>query len=186
MHTEERDIAARAPRRSNTKAAAIKSSHERTIAAVKRKPSVGQGTSVTTARLLNGLACEITRGDWTLLADLGPGEGGDGSGPSPSVFGEGALAACLTMTIAIAAARRGIELTSLSVRVSSDWDLQGMYGLREDVPPGYTNVRIAVDMESSVSPDENDQLLAAAVANSPWVDVYRRGNDLTIDLESKG
>ena len=171
--------------RPTTRSGAIKQSHDRAIEALKLKPSIGQGTSVTTSRLVDGLACDITRGDWKLRADLSPAEGGDGSGPSPSVYGEGALAACLTMGLAIAAAQRGIEIAKLSVEVESDWDIRGMYGLGDNIPPGYTKVRILVDLDSSASTADADKLLADVVHNSPWMDVYRRNNDVAVSLRPK-
>lgn len=171
--------------RPTTRSGAIKQSHDRAIEALKLKPSIGQGTSVTTSRLVGGLACDITRGDWTLRADLSPGEGGDGSGPSPSVYGETALAACLTMGLAIAAARRDIEIAKLSVEVATDWDVQGMYGLGDNVPPGCTKVRISVDLNSSASAADTERLLADVIRTSPWMDVYRRSNDVAVSLRSK-
>jgi uncharacterized OsmC-like protein len=172
-------------KRQATRSGAIKQVHDRAIQALKLKPSIGRGTSVTTSRLVDGLACDITRGDWKLRADLSPAEGGDGSGPSPSVYGEGALAACLTMGLAIAAARRGIEIVELSVEVAADWDIQGMYGLGDNIPPGYTKLRIAVDLDSGASPAEAEKLLADVVRNSPWMDVYRRANDVTVSLRPR-
>ena len=165
-----------------TRSGIIKQSHDRTIEALKLRPSIGQGSTVTTSRLIGGLACEITRGDLTLRADLSPGEGGDGSGPSPSAYGESALAACLTMGFAIAAAQRGFEISRLSIEVACDWDIQGMYGLGDNVPAGYTKVRVAVDLDSSASATETEELLADVVGKSPWVDVYRRRNEVSVSL----
>lgn len=160
----------------------IKQSHDRTIEALKLKPSIGLGTTVTTSRLIEGLACEITRGDLKLRADLSPAEGGDGSAPSPGAYGESALAACLTMGCAIAAAQRGIEIYRLAIEVASDWDIQGMYGLGDDVPAGYTKIRISVDLDSSASAADAEKLVADVVRTSPWVDVYRRQNDVSVRL----
>jgi uncharacterized OsmC-like protein len=165
-----------------TRSGLIKQSHDRTIEALKLKPSIGRGTSVTTSRLVEGLTCEITRGDLILRADLSPAEGGDGSAPSPGAYGESALAACLTMGCAIAAAQRGIEIRELSIKVSADWDIQGMYGLGDNVPAGYTRIRVAVDLDSSASTAEAERLVADVVGTSPWVDVYRRQNDVSVSL----
>ena len=89
------------------------------------------------------------------------------------------------MGIAIAAARRGIEIVELSVEVAADWDIQGMYGLGDNIPPGYTKLRIAVDLDSGASPAEAEKLLADVVRNSPWMDVYRRANDVTVSLRPR-
>ncbi len=165
--------------------ATIKRIHDRNIKALKLRPSTGRGTSVTTARLTGGLACEISEGSWKFMADLGPGDGGDSKGPTPGVYGRGALASCLTMGIAFTAAQRGIALRGLSIEVAADWDAQGMYGLGDNVPPGYTALRVSVGIDSPASAQEIDELLADAVANSPYVDVFRRSHDMTVKLKAK-
>jgi hypothetical protein len=54
----------------------IKTSFERNRNAVSLRPSVGVATVVTKVKLIDGCACEITDGQWTLKADLPATEGG--------------------------------------------------------------------------------------------------------------
>ena len=66
------------------------------------------------------------------------------------------------------AAARGIEIESIATRLVGDIDLQGLLGLRSDVPAGYRQIRIEMDIRSSNATDaELDGLLRFAEAHSP-------------------
>ena len=74
-----------------------------------------------TARLLDGLRCEITgpKGE-TLHTDMPPAMGGAASAPNPGWVLRAALASCTATVIAMRAARLGIDLTALEVTIESD------------------------------------------------------------------
>jgi uncharacterized OsmC-like protein len=165
-----------------TDAATIKKANDRIRKALELRPAKGLGTSITTARLIDGLACEIRQGEWMFKVDMGKPEGGDGTAPSPGFFGRGALAGCLAIGIAIVSAQRGITVKGLSVEVAADWDWQGFYGLGENVPPGYTAVRVLVDIDSPAPREDLEAMFEEAVAHSSYVDVFRRSNDVTVTL----
>ena len=75
----------------------IKNAFERVVKAFTAKPSLGLGTRKSTARLVNGLTCEITEGEWKLSADMAEAAGGNASAPTPGVYGRAALASCLAI-----------------------------------------------------------------------------------------
>jgi uncharacterized OsmC-like protein len=88
---------------------------ERTIELLALKPTRGQLTRATRARLASGLRCEIEEGPWKFAADMPAKAGGDDTAPTPGALGRGALASCLTMGIAIWAARLGVPIEALEV-----------------------------------------------------------------------
>jgi hypothetical protein len=73
---------------------ALKDILDRNARALELRPSIGQGTARTTARLAEGLRCEVREGPWTLTVDMGEKSGGSGSGPNPGVLGRASLASC--------------------------------------------------------------------------------------------
>lgn len=92
---------------------------------------------------------------------------GRNQGANPVEFLLHALAGCVTTTTVLHAAARGIELESLSTRLVGDVDLQGLLAL-SDVPAGYGQIRIEVDIKASNASDEDlDDLLRFAQAHSP-------------------
>lgn len=58
-----------------------------------------------------------------------------------------ALEACVTTAIVYHAAARGITIRSMESRLKGDIDLQGFLGIRKDVPRGYKEIRMFVNID---------------------------------------
>jgi uncharacterized OsmC-like protein len=143
-------------------------------AAVAQRPGFGVGTSHSVTTLGEGLRCTTVEGAWSTESDLLPAIGGGGSAPTPNVLMRAALGSCMAITYRLRAARHGVELTSVRVTVESDSALAGMLSCDAAAPPGYTEVRYHVEVESPDDParvlailDEGDRL-------SPVLDVLNR------------
>ena len=105
-------------------------------------------------------AFELTNGEPPVLL-------GDNEGANPVEFLLHALAGCVTTTTVLHAAARGIEIESLSTRLSGDIDLQGLLALG-DVPAGYGQIRVEMDIKAANATDQElDDLLRFAQAHSP-------------------
>lgn len=92
---------------------------------------------------------------------------GDNEGANPVEFLLHALAGCVTTTTVLHAAARGIAIESLTTRLVGDIDLQGLLALA-DVPAGYSQIRIEMDIRSPNATDEQlDDLLRFAQDHSP-------------------
>lgn len=92
---------------------------------------------------------------------------GANEGANPVEFLLHALAGCVTTTTVLHAAARGIAIESLTTRLVGDIDLQGLLAL-DDVPAGYRQIRIEMDITSSNASDEElDSLLQFAQLHSP-------------------
>jgi uncharacterized OsmC-like protein len=59
------------------------------------------------------------------------------------------LAACYEITLRLVAAASRIELHKVALRVEGDWDARGTLGMAQDVPVGFTALRIIVDVDAS-------------------------------------
>ena len=92
---------------------------------------------------------------------------GDNEGANPVEFLLHALAGCVTTTTVLHAAARGIEIESLTTKLVGDIDLQGLLAIG-DVEPGYSQIRIEMDIKAANATDEElDDLLRFAQAHSP-------------------
>lgn len=151
----------------------IKTAFERSARALALRPGVGQGTAVTTVRVGDGLTCEIDDGPWQLTADLGAKAAGADAGPNPGILARGALGSCLAMSCVRWAAVLGIPIAALEVEVQADYDARGEYGVTDD-PPGYTDVRYVVRVESEASDADVQHLLDVVDARTSILDVFRR------------
>ncbi len=151
---------------------------ERNAKAVSLRPSVGQFTGRTRARLKPNLECEIEDGAWRLTVGMGEKGGGNNAGPSPGTFGRGALASCLAIGYSMWAARLGVPLDSLDVLVEADYDVRGELGASDDVAPGYLKVRYIVTIDSPAPREDVLRVLDAGDKYSPYRDVFARENDV--------
>ena len=150
--------------------AAIKEALERNVKVVSARPSVGQGTARTVARLRPGLECEVSEGKWSLRVGMTEKYGGTGAHPNPGTYGRAALASCLAVGYAMWAARLEVPLDRLEVEVQADYDVRGELGAAEEVRPGYLWIRYVVTVESPASEAEVLRLLDTCDRTSSWLD----------------
>ncbi len=73
-----------------------------------------------TAELISGYRVDITNGVHTWRADEPFDLGGENTGPNPYDLLLGSLAACTAITVSMYAARKDIEISSLSVEYSHE------------------------------------------------------------------
>lgn len=156
----------------------IRAALERNAKAVSLRPSVGQGTAKTKVRLKPGLECEVEEGNWKLTVGMSEKSGGTNAGANPGIFGRGALGSCLAIGYGMWAARLGVPITSLEVEVQADYDSRGELGIADDVPPGYSQVRYTVTVESPASEEDVMRVLDTADKYSSYRDVYARAHDV--------
>lgn len=161
----------------------LKTIHDRNAKALRLRPSVGQGTAATRVKVHSGVTCDIEDGGWKLIADEGTGDGGAGLGPDPGVYGRAALGSCLAMGYVLWAARMEIPLDSVEVIVEADYDARGMYGVDDDVSPGWTGLRYTTHISSPAGEEKVRELVRAADAHSPLLDDFRRSIAVTGEIK---
>jgi len=160
----------------------VKRNVERSIETIRANPSAGQGTATTTVRIRSGVTCDIEDGQWKLVADEMPGDGGAGLGPDPGVFGRAALGTCLAMGYVQWAAYLGVPLTSVAVTVEADYDARGMLGVDDSVSPGWSAVRCIVDIASPADEEKLRELADHADRHSPLLADFRNPLSITREL----
>lgn len=148
----------------------------------------GRTTNRSVTSSCEGLRCSIVEGDWTHTTDLGSAIGGGGGAPTPGVLGRAALGSCLAMGYRLRAAKHGVELTSIRVTVETDSDLRGLLFLDADPPPGFTEVRYHVEVESPAPMADVQRVIEEGDRHSPMLDVFARTNTIcrTVSIESVG
>jgi uncharacterized OsmC-like protein len=151
----------------------IKEAVGRSTKALSLKPSLGLGTGISKAKIINGLSCEITEGKHTLIADMPESVGGNASGPTPGVYGRAAFGSCLAIAYMMKASAMDIKIDSLEVEVQADYDDGALFGTSSAVP-GYLEVRYKVTVESDAAEDEIMEMLDTADKQSPYLDVFSR------------
>ena len=160
----------------------IKNIQERNVKALKKRPSIGQGTALTRVKVRGGMTCDIEDGQWKLVADDMPGDGGAGLGPDPGVLVRAGLGSCLAMGYIIWAARLDIPLDNVEVVVETDYDARGMYGVDDSISPGWGAVRYIVNISSPAPHERVKELVDTADRYSPILDDMRRASEISRQL----
>jgi uncharacterized OsmC-like protein len=91
-----------------------------------------------------------------------------------------ALIACAGVSMRAAAAVLDVPIRSATVSAEGDVDLRGTLGVSEDVPVGFTDIRLHFDVETDAPQQDVDRLLELThrycvvfqtLQNSPKTDV---------------
>jgi len=107
---------------------------------------------------------------------------GNDQGANPVEHLLHALASCVTTSLVAHAAVRGIPIYSLESEVEGDIDLQGFLGLSNDVPRGYTNLRVKFKVDAK--PEDINRLKALSEF-SPVFNTITQGARVDIQVEQK-
>jgi uncharacterized OsmC-like protein len=117
-----------------------------------------------------------------LRADEPPILAGYDEGANPVEHLLNALAACVTTSMVAHAAVRGIRIEELESELEGDLDLNGFLGLDEEVPKGFTDIRINFKVKADVDDLEK---LKCLTAFSPVFNTLTRGVNVEIRVERK-
>jgi uncharacterized OsmC-like protein len=93
-----------------------------------------------------------------------------------------ALGSCLTGGIAAIAQQRQIQLRSVSATVSADMDLHGILGADPDVRNGFSNVRVAYEIDADATKAEIEALVAQSQKRSAVFDIMTNPTDVTVTV----
>ena len=148
-----------------------------------RNTWLGGNHNCTTITGFYGAKQEIAhKQQFELHADEPPILAGNDEGANPVEHLLNALAACVTTSMVAHAAVRGIHIEELESELEGDIDLRGFLGLANDVPRGFTDIRIRFRVKADV---DNLERLKRLTAYSPVFNTITQGANVDIQLEAK-
>lgn len=167
---------------------------KQTVAAVQNDPELGKSHFRVSNRWVEGNHNRTTvkdfysagrenqhRKEYKLDADEPALLAGNDRAPNPVEHLLNALASCLTTSMVAHAAVRGIHIEELSSEIEGDIDLSGFLGLNNDVPKGYTNIRVRFRVKS----DEKDLDKLTSLAHfSPVFNTITQGANVDVQVVS--
>jgi uncharacterized OsmC-like protein len=166
-----------------------------TVHAIEQEPDLGQckfrarntwlggNHNRTTITGFYGAKQEIAhKQQFELHADEPPILAGHDEGANPVEHLLNALAACVTTSMVAHAAVRGIHIEELESELEGDIDLRGFLGLSNEVPKGFTSIRINFKVKADVA---NMERLKRLTAYSPVLNTITRGASVDIQVEAK-
>lgn len=107
---------------------------------------------------------------------------GEDTGANPVEHLLHALASCVTTSMVAHAAVRGIHVEELESELEGDIDLRGFLGLSDDVPRGYTDIRVHFKVKAD--PDDLERLRELS-EYSPVFNTLMQGVPVSIQVSSK-
>src|SRR5712672_4185931 len=101
------------------------------------------------------IACSVDLGRAIYQAEAHKGVGGAGAGACSGDLLLGALAACAQITCQMVAAAMGVPTEGIEVVVEGDLDLRGTLGIAKDVPVGFEEIRLKINIAApNATPDQ--------------------------------
>ena len=114
-------------------------------------------------------------------ADEPPILAGEDRGANPVEHLLHALASCVTTSMVAHAAVRGIHIEEVESELEGDIDLRGFLGLADDVPKGYTDIRVKFKVKADAKDiDKLDEL----ARYSPVFNTLTQSVPVSIAIES--
>lgn len=137
-----------------------------------------------TAVIESGLVCRIQSPDGkTVKTDMPEFVGGTATANSPGWLSRAAIASCDATMLAIRAARKGIVLDKIEVKVDALSDGRGMF-LDQGISPASSEIRIRFKVSSNgASREEIQELVDWVVVHSPVGNDIARAIDVFVELE---
>ena len=106
-----------------------------------------------------GVTCSVPTARALVEAGLHPATGGSGLHACSGDMLLEALAACAGVTLNAVATALEIPLRAGKVRVEGDLDFRGTLGVAKDAPVGFTDIRLAFELDSDASAEQLATLL---------------------------
>src|SRR5947199_3070977 len=110
-------------------------------------------------RVGKNVTCKIETGKARVEAGLHPATGGDGRSACSADMLLEALVGCAGVTLRAVATALNIPLRGAIVRAEGDLDFRGTLGVSKDVPVGFKQIRLHVDLDTDATEEELATLL---------------------------
>ncbi len=109
-------------------------------------------------RLGEGVTCSVATGRALVEAGLHPATGGTGLSACSGDMLLEALVACAGVTLNAVATALDLPVRGATVRAEGDLDFRGTLGVAKDAPVGFTDIRLAFDIEGDLSEEQRATL----------------------------
>lgn len=133
------------------------------VSAVQEDPNKGQTVWEAETAWKGGFKSEATitsyGRSYTIQMDEPTVLGGSDTAPNMVEVVLGAYGCCLTTGYVMNAAKRGIKLEGVDIKLKGALDLRGFLGLSDDVPPGYKGIQVEVSLRAPEATSEQLQEL---------------------------
>jgi uncharacterized OsmC-like protein len=103
--------------------------------------------------------CKVQTGLGVAEAGLHPATGGDGSALCSGDMLLEALVGCAGVTLRAVATALGIPFRKGTVRAEGDLDFRVTLGVSKEVPVGFKEIRLSIDIDADATPEQIESLV---------------------------
>jgi uncharacterized OsmC-like protein len=105
------------------------------------------------------VSCSVATGRALVEAGLHPATGGTGLQVCSGDMLLQALVACAGVTLSAVATSLGLALRGGRLTAEGDLDFRGTLAVSKDVPVGFREIRLSIDLDCDATPDDRRKLL---------------------------
>ncbi len=146
-----------------------------TIDSIKENPQTSKIVFRAETHLKDDVCCSAKVRDFPeLIIDEPAPLGGSDQGMNPVELIAVSLGTCQEIMYAAYASVMDIKLDSLSVDVKGNLDLKGLFGIDENVPSGYSEIKYITNIKSEAPAEMIQQLVQTVESHCPALDTLTR------------
>ena len=147
-------------------------------------PSTAVVTLKASGRLdAPGVSCRVDTGRALVEAGLHPATGGTGLQACSGDMLLEALAACAGVTLRAVATALDIPVRGGTVDVEGDLDFRGTLGVSKEVPVGFREIRLRLNLDSDATQEQLDTLLKLTERYCVVLQTLKSGLPVTASLK---
>ena len=93
------------------------------------------------------------------------------------------LASCLTAGIAAVAQHRDIQLNSVKATLEAPMNIQGIFGIDDEVRNGFDGATVNYDIDADASREDIEALVAQSQKRSAVYDIVANPTNITVNVK---
>lgn len=141
-----------------------------------------QKTVTINSTWMGGMRVDVQARDHKMVVDQPDGMGGRDEGPTPLEYQLVALGGCLGTVAAIIAKQERIDLRGFSAAVEGDFDTDFLMGKTTEGQPGFTEIRVAVEIDADMTAEEKQAFFHRVDARCPISDNLMNGSKVVFEV----
>ena len=118
------------------------------------------------------IGVDVRMGKHRVVVDQPESLGGSDAGAGPVELALGALVACQVAIFRFHAAKEGLTIGDLRVTADGDLDVRGFFGFDASVRPGFSAIRVKVEVSGPETEQAYRALAATVDAHCPVLDLF--------------
>ncbi|PYI39013.1 osmotically inducible protein OsmC [Arthrobacter psychrolactophilus] len=121
---------------------------------------------------VGSVATRISAGKHQFTVDEPAALAGDDTAASPVEYALGAVISCQVVVYRLYAEQLGIQVDDISIDAEGDLDVRGLFGIDASIRPGFSDIRLTVNITGPESQERYEELARTVEARCPVQDLF--------------